>query len=115
MVSNSALRAGQRVVCIDASVDANGSALLAHKEVYTIMSVYPTGEYVHLAEFPPRWGDPLDRLFRVERFRPIVTKTQEDDVGMFKELTNDIPPSARLEETLAYRLDLLEIAWNASN
>ncbi len=100
MVSNSALRAwpsvGMKCECIDDS----------------LWSCEPEPGYEH-----PKKGDILtvievcmdsktglvfaeksrDDVYWVVLFRPLVTKTQEDDVGMFKELTSDIPPSARLD------------------
>lgn len=80
---------GVKCVC----VDADGSETLVHGGVYTVRSTCVAG---------PLWADagsvglrlyeiilPVDRLdgiepgYRVSRFRPLVTRTQEQDLELF--------------------------------
>ena len=91
-------RVGAKCVCIGRNPlwDGLPVATPAVGEEYTIREVQ--GDAVLLVEihnrpiwFVPELGGPGEPNFGVWRFRPLVTKTQDQDVAMFKSLLTPAP------------------------
>lgn len=97
---------GVKVVC----VDNTGHPELVMGAVYTIIGCRPY-------EYSERSGGKfantklcvkLDKVrnwsaipdYAVERFRPLVTKTQDEDVAMFKRIADDVPLHEMIEAGL---------------
>lgn len=100
---NSTLRVGQKVVCINAIPKVGnrwGLDGLTRGVIYTLQSVFIdelTGDLnVHLAEIKrPVRSEIGDDYYGVSgfdsaRFRPLITKTLEEDVSIFREVANNI-------------------------
>lgn len=87
---------GVKCVCVDGSPRDGGrySALPVEGRVYTIASVeycvWANGEGlgVHLAEVRRRPADLDGKVYpyHVSRFRPLITRTQSEDVALFRKL-----------------------------
>lgn len=83
---------GAKVACVDANFYGHGSLRDARKlivgTVYTISHVIPTdiGLCAVLCEIQTE-----SLGYMLSRFRPLVTRTQEQDVEMFLRLANDTP------------------------
>lgn len=91
-------KAGMKVVCIDASPNGRHTVLPVEGKVYTICKVSwwdwrngNSGLGVWLTEIrrPIAYG--FEQPWGIRRFRPIVTKTQFEDVQMFKRIAAVAP------------------------
>lgn len=89
---------GAACVCVDVISRLNGLSLpsLVEGRVYTIEAIgpYPVGRFkgspcVWLLGVPNK-ADTF-KAFLLERFRPLVSRTQEQDVEMFLSLLNPSP------------------------
>jgi hypothetical protein len=92
-------RVGAKVVCVDARW-FEGTSPLVNRSVYTVVSVGHSsgqgldgrsGRFVCLelleAANPTDSGDPDgDPGFDICRFRPLITRSQEDDLAIFRPL-----------------------------
>jgi hypothetical protein len=91
-------KVGMKVVCInsDPSVfshlphNGTGDFHLAKGSTYTIRWVGEANglQTVKLSELPDRTSD---FGYALSRFRPLVTKTQSEDVAMFKRIADQVP------------------------
>lgn len=94
---------GAKCVCVDDSawcfthaVNLQRASLPKRGEVYVIRSVLSRGdgglglrlEGLDNSSIPTISGDEVS--FRIARFRPLVTKTQEDDLAIFLPLLTDL-------------------------
>lgn len=66
--------------------------------VYTVSSFvhedrWGRGKFIRIAELPNPWklDQTYDAGWSVSRFRPLVTRTQEQDVELFRSLLTDLP------------------------
>lgn len=85
---------GVKCVCIRAfNYPSNRYQLPVKGQVYTVRNVEPgEGVYAHAGPFirlveltnPPHHSDGVEPSFQASFFRPLITKTQEDDVAMFR-------------------------------
>jgi len=91
-------KVGMKVVCVDADPRTFnhlpgivvGDFALEDKAIYTIRWVgetlgLTTVRLVGLADRPHERG------YSLSRFRPLVTKTQSEDVAMFKRIADQVP------------------------
>lgn len=82
-------RPGVKVVCVEHDdLDLNGrpkSPTLTAGEIYTIERAYVDADGVWVAVF----GLGLD--YEIDGFRPLVTRSQEQDTAMFRKLLNTCP------------------------
>lgn len=92
-------RPGVKCVCVDASPGKTpGLATLVTGRVYTIRTVEDCGQYgigLILAEvrnatlfYTTGVSEPV---YRVDRFRPLITRTQEQDVALFRQIIAQVP------------------------
>jgi len=85
-------KVGAKCVCVDDSVAPYMGDRLIKGTVYTVIGFcgpdYTGAEGVVLKEVKSDY--PFGRGYRVERFRPIVTKTQSEDVAMFKRIADQV-------------------------
>jgi hypothetical protein len=95
---------GVKVVCVDAKF-RRGDAGLVPGATYSIVSVFPQrgdagGRYrdglAVILQGIANPFDPDDGAFALARFRPLVTKTQEQDVAKFRHLLTPSPIDAGL-------------------
>jgi len=91
-------KVGARVVCVDAGPSANTGlpVNLVVGRIYTIVRTTPVGVNGLKGVVVVEARAPSERYgfgFAVNRFRPIVTKTQKQDVEMFLSLLSDNPQS----------------------
>ena len=101
-------KVGAKVVCIDGTPDAPRSHLSDYKsslpvkgQTYTLgAAVDPAywyrGPRVAVAELPHIQYE-YDYGWHLSRFRPLVTKTQAEDVRAFKSMLRDMPATERLD------------------
>lgn len=89
-------KVGAKVVCVDDSASWAGRVPLVKGQIYVIQGILPNR---------PLWGLEANVVglfllgvqsrspagFRSDRFEPLVEKTQEQDVSMFKSLLNKTP------------------------
>lgn len=80
-------RVGAKVVCVDASPDAHGQMYLRERKTYTIYASHLSG-HLQLIEVPREHED--DAWYLVSRFRPLITRTQSEDVAQFLSLLDSI-------------------------
>lgn len=90
-------RKGVKCICIDPAF-IGGSAGLVAGQVYTIAKMfrgkgsvgpYKTGVVVVLEGLQNPFSS--DGAFSIARFRPIITKTQAEDVALFHKIITTIP------------------------
>lgn len=110
---------GQKVVCINDTFDLLTVPLglvpnynmhgLSNGVVYTIRDIVidpyyiiPTVRLVEIYRQPTRSGV-NERGYLISRFRPLITKTQEQDVELFRKIADDVHG----------RLDVLEEMLNS--
>jgi len=94
------VKPGAKCVCIDAVFVAPRAEvpLPIKNTIYTVARVderFPYGLCVELSELPPIPGGPL--WWAIRRFRPLITRTQEQDVRAIKSLLRDLPDETRLD------------------
>lgn len=97
------VKVGAKCVCVDGEqgpmwhANFDGCRLPTKGHVYTIRAI----DSLHgllLSEIRNRrvrWvGGYVELHFRVDRFRPIITRTQEDDVALFRDLLETVGADA---------------------
>ncbi len=110
------LRVGMKVVCVNATPQPDnllyGLDGLTKGKVYTVRAVGLDNGcsdgvlWVWLLEIQrpiiADLGDDLwgERGYLALRFRPIVSKTQEEDTAMFKDIASKAPPKAAMTSIL---------------
>lgn len=91
---------GVKVVCIDASPNRYGDSCgLVLRGIYTVKGKSKTDGYGVKGVFLEEVDAPYSFAgygFKVSRFRPLVTKTQEQDVAKFRHLLTPSPIDAGL-------------------
>jgi len=89
---------------------ADGPMPLAIKAIYTIKDVHtdPSGDLAirleEIRHWATYWRGGPETGFNPSRFRPLVTKTQAEDVRAFKSMLRELPATSRLDR-LAELLD----------
>lgn len=97
---------GMKCVCVnnrfpDSDFIAPPDRLLVRGAIFTISAVLVDGgeTCIHLREITreisPKHGRRLP--FYLSRFRPLITRTQDEDVAAFKSLLQDMPLTERLD------------------
>ncbi len=87
------IKVGAKCVCVDPTYRGGGRIEDSHKltkgAVYTISSVH-----TDWMGNPCVWVEGIECLsagFHTDRFRPLVTKTIEEDIAMFKRIADTAP------------------------
>ena len=89
-------RPGVKCVCIDGNWPewemAEGGVTRAPMadEVLTISEVRKDG-YLRFVEIPVQQGAGIGLAWAVESFRPLITRTQQQDVALFRDLLVGLP------------------------
>ena len=96
-------RPGVKVVCVDGAFSKSSGDLPVVGRVYTIVWVghwdwfNTSGTAVHLAEVNRKPDcDGVKNPFGLRRFKPLITRTQSDDVALIKSLLISNPVDAGL-------------------
>lgn len=88
-------RAGVKCVCVDATplYGDDKEIYPVEGQTYTVRSVEGGGVTLQEVRNIPRlYSDGFGEvLFRISRFRPLVTRTQQQDVAMFSHLLTGAP------------------------
>lgn len=92
------VRVGAKCVCVDNSAHrTDGAALLIKGAVYTIRAIEDCGPHgfglllVEVVNSPVRYVSGFSEpVYRIDRFRPLVTKTQEQDLALFSHLLDGV-------------------------
>lgn len=98
-------KVGAKVVCIDARWNKGQDSPLRERTIYTVSAVFAPrpGRFAGKPTFAAAVDfveaiNPTHIGFNVCRFRPLVSKTQEQDTAMFLDLLAGMPVSDRLDE-----------------
>lgn len=83
-------RVGQKVVCIDDSINPCGLAAdyPVRGRVYTVRSIHPDGDAIFLIEVVNTLFGGMEPCFLNHRFRPVVER--KTDVSIFKAILDSV-------------------------
>lgn len=100
---------GMKCVCIDLSpgeIEPEHGCLPG--DIYTVLEINNTDfrePAVRVRNERSGRSNDWNEYGRLSRYRPLITKSQEDDTGMFREIAHSMTPLERLDR-LADLLDL---------